>query len=74
MEPGAGTDAGDEPAGEELTTIAVGVVPVVDVAPLYLGIDQGFFEEEGLDVQPATLITATRRTLRTTDYRIYPPF
>ena len=49
----AETGAGDEPAGEELTTIAVGVVPVVDVAPLYLGIDQGFFEEEGLDVQPA---------------------
>jgi NitT/TauT family transport system substrate-binding protein len=30
----------------------VGVVPVVDVAPLYLGIDKGFFEEEGLDVEP----------------------
>jgi NitT/TauT family transport system substrate-binding protein len=29
------------------------VVPVVDVAPLYLGIEKGFFEEEGLDVQPA---------------------
>jgi NitT/TauT family transport system substrate-binding protein len=27
-------------------------VPVVDVAPLYLGIDKGFFEEEGLDVEP----------------------
>jgi NitT/TauT family transport system substrate-binding protein len=45
---------GDAPAeAEELTTIEVGVVPVVDVAPLYLGIDEGFFEEEGLDVQPA---------------------
>jgi NitT/TauT family transport system substrate-binding protein len=49
----AETGTGDEPAGEELTTIEVGVVPVVDVAPLYLGIDQGFFEEEGLDVRPA---------------------
>jgi len=44
---------GEAPAEEELTTIAVGVVPVVDVAPLYLGIEKGFFEEEGLDVQPA---------------------
>jgi NitT/TauT family transport system substrate-binding protein len=45
---------GEAPAeAEELTTIEVGVVPVVDVAPLYLGIEQGFFEEEGLDVQPA---------------------
>jgi NitT/TauT family transport system substrate-binding protein len=52
---GGEADAGDE-GGEatgELTTIEVGVVPVVDVAPLYLGIEQGFFEEEGLDVQPA---------------------
>jgi NitT/TauT family transport system substrate-binding protein len=44
---------GEAPAGEELTQIDVGVVPVVDVAPLYLGIEQGFFEEEGLDVRPA---------------------
>jgi NitT/TauT family transport system substrate-binding protein len=48
-----GDDGGDTTAAEELTTIEVGVVPVVDVAPLYLGIQQGFFEEEGLDVQPA---------------------
>ncbi|HEX6568094.1 MAG TPA: ABC transporter substrate-binding protein [Acidimicrobiales bacterium] len=48
-----GDEAGDEaPAGGELTSIEVGVVPVVDVAPLYLGIDKGFFEEEGLDVEP----------------------
>jgi NitT/TauT family transport system substrate-binding protein len=43
---------GDAPATGELTSIEVGVVPVVDVAPLYLGIDEGFFEEEGLDVEP----------------------
>ena len=41
-----------EAASEELTSITVGVVPVVDVAPLYLGISQGFFEEEGLEVEP----------------------
>jgi NitT/TauT family transport system substrate-binding protein len=56
---GGGGDEGAETGGDgaesggELTTIEVGVVPVVDVAPLYLGIEQGFFEEEGLDVQPA---------------------
>ena len=37
---------------QEMTSIKVGVVPVVDVAPLYLGIDKGFFEEEGLEVEP----------------------
>jgi NitT/TauT family transport system substrate-binding protein len=51
-------DGGDEASGttetssQELTSIKVGVVPVVDVAPLYLGIDKGFFEEEGLEVEP----------------------
>jgi NitT/TauT family transport system substrate-binding protein len=35
-----------------MTSIKVGVVPVVDVAPLYLGIDKGFFEDEGLEVEP----------------------
>jgi NitT/TauT family transport system substrate-binding protein len=45
--PGAGDDGGGE-----LTHIEIGVVPVVDVAPLYLGIEKGFFEEEGLDVEP----------------------
>ncbi|HEY7071153.1 MAG TPA: ABC transporter substrate-binding protein [Acidimicrobiales bacterium] len=37
---------------QEMTSIKVGVVPVVDVAPLYLGIDKGFFEDEGLEVEP----------------------
>jgi NitT/TauT family transport system substrate-binding protein len=52
---GGDAEAEGEPPAEadELTTIEVGVVPVVDVAPLYLGIEQGFFEEEGLDVEPA---------------------
>ena len=50
---GEAETGGEAPAEEELTTIAVGVVPVVDVAPLSLGIEKGFFEEEGLDVQPA---------------------
>jgi NitT/TauT family transport system substrate-binding protein len=48
----SGGAAGEGGGGGELTHIEVGVVPVVDVAPLYLGIDQGFFEDEGLDVEP----------------------
>lgn len=31
-----------------LTTVEVGIVPIVDVAPLYLGEKQGFFAERGL--------------------------
>lgn len=30
--------------------VAVGVIPIVDVAPIYLGKKQGFFEERGIDL------------------------
>lgn len=51
----------DEPAvtggggGGELEQVSVGVIPIVDVSPIYLGRQQGFFEECGLDL---TLETA----------------
>lgn len=32
--------------------VSVGVIPIVDVAPLYLGIKQGFFSKRGLEVSP----------------------
>ncbi|XKH52491.1 ABC transporter substrate-binding protein [Citricoccus nitrophenolicus] len=42
---------GSEPAAAgELTPIEVGVIPIVDVAPIYLGVEEGIFEEHGLDV------------------------
>ena len=36
------------------TKVKVGVIPIVDVAPIYLGIKQGFFSAEGLDVSLET--------------------
>jgi NitT/TauT family transport system substrate-binding protein len=49
-----------EPAGggggaEEVTDVSVGVIPILDVAPIYVGQEQGFFEECGLNL---TLETA----------------
>jgi NitT/TauT family transport system substrate-binding protein len=44
---GDGGGGGAEPA-----TLKVGVIPIADVAPLYLGIDQGFFEQEKLTIEP----------------------
>jgi NitT/TauT family transport system substrate-binding protein len=44
--------AGGGGDGGEATTLKVGVIPIADVAPLYLGIEQGFFKDEGLDVEP----------------------
>lgn len=46
---GGGEDGGGTGDGE-LTTVDVGVIASTDVAPLYLGVEQGFFEEEGLDL------------------------
>ena len=34
------------------TTLKVGVIPIADVAPLYVGIKQGFFKQEKLDIKP----------------------
>lgn len=34
----------------ELIEITVGALPIIDTAALFVGIDQGFFEEEGLSV------------------------
>lgn len=53
-----GSDDGDDAAAggaAEPDQVTVGVIPIVDVAPIYLGMEQGFFEEQGIDL---TLETA----------------
>jgi NitT/TauT family transport system substrate-binding protein len=49
---GGDVEAGDDgQSGDgELTPIKVGILPIADLAPLYHGIEEGYFEEEGLDV------------------------
>jgi NitT/TauT family transport system substrate-binding protein len=48
-----GDDDDDGGGGEgEPTTLKVGVIPIADVAPLYLGIDKGFFKEQQLTIKP----------------------
>jgi len=58
---GSGSPSGDvdgEPAGDaeagsangELTEVQVGVIPIVDVASIYLGDQEGIFEEHGIDL------------------------
>ena len=47
----AGDGAVDEGGGdEELTPITVGILPLSGLAPLWYGIEQGYFEDEGLEV------------------------
>jgi NitT/TauT family transport system substrate-binding protein len=34
------------------TTLKVGVIPIADVAPLYVGMEKGYFRDEGLTIKP----------------------
>ena len=43
---------GGEGAEAGPTTLNVGVIPIADVAPLYLGMKKGFFEEQQLEIKP----------------------
>lgn len=54
--PAGGPGDGDSGGSADLTPVTVGVIPIADTAALYLGDDQGFFEDEGLDL---TIETAT---------------
>jgi NitT/TauT family transport system substrate-binding protein len=56
---GCGDDGGDSGGGggdgggeQKAVTLKVGVIPIADVAPLYLGREKGFFEDEGLTLDP----------------------
>ena len=51
---GSGDGCG-ETSADGVTKVKIGVIPIVDVAPIYLGIKQGFFSAEKLEV---TLETA----------------
>src|ERR687891_1625439 len=45
-------DDGNGGGGGGPTTLNVGVIPIADVAPLYLGMQKGFFEDEQLTIKP----------------------
>ena len=45
-----GTSAQTDAGG--VTTVKVGLIPITDVAPLYLGVQKGFFTEQKLKVEP----------------------
>ncbi|MCZ4610361.1 ABC transporter substrate-binding protein [Streptomyces sp. Lzd4kr] len=49
---GDSPDAGASSGG--ITTVKLGLIPIVDVAPLYLGQKKGFFEKQGLKLEFTT--------------------
>ncbi len=47
---GETSDTGGPTGPPEKTEVSVGLLPIADVAPLFIAIEEGFFEEEGLTV------------------------
>ncbi|GAA4054464.1 ABC transporter substrate-binding protein [Streptomyces shaanxiensis] len=47
----SGSGGASSANGTGATRVTVGVIPIVDVAPLYLGEKQGFFSSRGLDLE-----------------------
>ena len=43
-------DAGAQPRPSRPDKVTVGVIPILDVAPIYLGVEKGFFAKRNLDV------------------------
>ena len=37
--------------GQETATVTLGVIPIIDVAPVYLGQEQGFFADQGIELE-----------------------
>jgi NitT/TauT family transport system substrate-binding protein len=47
---GSGDEGGEDTASGEPDQVTVGLIPIVDVAPVHLGIEQGFFEEQDIEL------------------------
>ncbi|MGH3321179.1 MAG: ABC transporter substrate-binding protein [Streptosporangiaceae bacterium] len=48
---GGGNGGGNGGTGNEPATLTVGVIPIEDVAPLFVGIKKGFFKDENLTIK-----------------------
>ena len=48
---GCGGGDGGETSADGNDKLTVGVIPIVDTAPIWLGKDKGFFDEEGIDLE-----------------------
>src|SRR4051794_15399316 len=49
---GCGGPSGKAPKGKDgRDQVTVGVIPIVDVAPIYLGKDKGIFKKHGIDLK-----------------------
>jgi NitT/TauT family transport system substrate-binding protein len=47
---GGSAGGGGAEGGTGTQTIALGIIPIIDVAPVYLGQEQGFFADQGIEL------------------------
>ncbi|MFF5339347.1 ABC transporter substrate-binding protein [Streptomyces althioticus] len=47
---GSSSSGSSGKSSDGVTAVKVGVIPIVDVAPVYLGVKQGFYKKRGLDL------------------------
>lgn len=52
---GADEPPASGPAGVEKARIRLGIIPIVDVAPVHIAIQKGYFRDEGVEVELATI-------------------
>jgi NitT/TauT family transport system substrate-binding protein len=61
---GSSNNPGDGGSGSsgpiEKPNLKVGLLPVVDVAPLYQAVEKGYFKEQGLNVEPIALASGPK--------------
>lgn len=55
---GCGVGMGSAKAFDPAEPVRVGVIPVADFAPVYIADEEGFFEDEGLDVETQVMQNA----------------
>src|SRR5215217_7375558 len=52
---GCGDDGGSGGGGgtpEQPEKVKIGLIPIADVAPVFVGVKQGFFKEQGIELEP----------------------
>ncbi|MFF9803137.1 ABC transporter substrate-binding protein, partial [Streptomyces rochei] len=47
----SGSSGPSASSGDKTATVKVGIIPIVDVAPLYLGQKKGFFDSRGIKLE-----------------------
>ncbi len=49
---GGDDEGGDPGTPAQPEKVKIGLIPIADVAPVFVGIEQGFFKEQGLELEP----------------------